>query len=121
MNGDRVEMDYQYSCATRLSHALNKSGYKVTKGVQGSNGKYLTGVLALAAYLGQPTVSATGTAGSIRSSQFQGQKGIIFFKISYSDANGHFALWDGNSLIGGGNHAMDNFSHATQISLWKLK
>ena len=122
LNGDNVDKAYEYTCATRVCHALNKSGSKITQGFSGKSGKYILGVLSLATYLGKPDVTVLGNAGTINgtNSQLSGQKGIIFFKIAYNDANGHFALWDGNTLIGGGNHGMGNFKEATQVSLWKL-
>jgi len=80
-------------------------------------------VLTLKNSLGQADLVMIGQEGSLKSndSRISGQKGIIFFRIKYDDAGGHFALWDGFSLTGGGNHGMGNFKDAIEIHLWNLK
>lgn len=95
------------SCAIRMSHALNRIGYPVPKGhpglltVKGGDGyRYAVRVaetrIWLAEVLGTPDFDLEKTAGEpFDKAQLSGMKGIIVFHISFSDATGHFDVWDG--------------------------
>lgn len=45
---------------------------------------------------------------------FIGEKGIILFVVNWSDATGHFDLWDGERAVGS-----EYFERATHVMLWK--
>lgn len=117
------------TCTIRVSHALNEAGFMIPQGpasgvsglhtVTGANGnQYAYRVKEFDAWLranvGAPslTVKATGGTGVDRA-QFKGRRGIIMFEVAFSDATGHFDLW--NSFA----PAHDEyFARARTVSLW---
>ncbi len=120
--GGNVNADWiTNTCTIRISRALNYAGFAVPYGVAGLNtvrggdGKRYGYRVAemrryLRAVLGPPTVTGTGA----EVAKFQGKKGIIMFDVrGWSDATGHFDLWDGN----GPAHA-EYFDRATTVQLW---
>jgi hypothetical protein len=98
--GNRVPNN---TCALRMSYTLNLSGYPIPKGngtVSGKDGSwYFLRVRDLQAFLttkiGSPTSLPGGTfAGP------SGATGILSFNVSgWSDATGHFTLWNGQSVV----------------------
>lgn len=101
---------WENSCAIRMSRALNYSGIKLPKAP--SNGGNIVGkdklnywirVKDLTKYLVEmledrfPLIKEDGGIDAVNS--FKGKKGIIVFDVSgWSNATGHFTLWDGANL-----------------------
>jgi len=107
------------TCTIRLSRALNYAGFDIPSDVSGLNTlrggddkRYAYRVAEMRRYLlgvlGQPTI--TGTDPSL----YQGHKGIIMFVVKFSDATGHFDLWDGSMPA----HEQ-YFDQAIQVALWE--
>ncbi|PTQ92463.1 RHS repeat-associated protein [Mucilaginibacter yixingensis] len=98
-------VSYGNTCAMRLSYALNKSGATIPyirgKTFKGSNNlNYFIRVKDMASYMdatyGQPNING------MRPGDFSGKTGIIQFNVSgWSDATGHFTLWNGSSPLYG--------------------
>lgn len=98
-------VSYANTCAMRLSYALNKSGapipYERGKTFKGAdNLNYFIRVKDMASYMdatyGQPNINGMSP------SDFSGYTGIIQFNVSgWSDATGHFTLWNGSSPVYG--------------------
>jgi hypothetical protein len=107
------------TCVIRISYAFNKSMAPIPNGwaglttVKGGDGKrYAFRVREFQPFLtgkyGAPDVSGT------TQEAFNGKKGIIMFDVQgWSDATGHFDLWNGS-------HARNSeyFSQASKILLW---
>jgi hypothetical protein len=130
------------TCVIRLSYALNNSKigdfrvdpdkghsrlHVISDEVQPSRGPYAYRVDEFVKYMvsryGRPTFSKSKTDPDIAKSRlptyamrnaFNGKKGIIFFVVDFSDATGHFDLWDGSSTMHG-----DYFMQATHVFLWQ--
>lgn len=157
---------WENTCAARMSYALNRSGIRLA---QASNGGSLKGndgfnywirVKDLKAYLkqrlGKPDIEhspikiteptreqAYQRADDVRNNmlnQIQGKHGIVVFDVTgWSNASGHFTLWDGKDLVyvGPGEHndtgsldyyfwfmrhvGNNKFHQTTHISFWELK
>ena len=64
---------------------------------------------------GAPAVEVDGPSrGPTERSAFTGKRGIIEFKVTgWTDATGHFDLWDGRRCI-----HQDYFDKASRVSLW---
>ncbi len=120
--GGSVNADWiTNTCTIRLSRALNYAGFTVPGAVpglstvRGGDGKRYAYRVAemrryLRAVLGPPTVVGTGADRA----KFAGKKGLIMFDVRiWSDATGHFDLWDGS----GPAHA-EYFDQATTVQLW---
>ncbi|MES2590340.1 MAG: type VI secretion system amidase effector protein Tae4 [Bacteroidota bacterium] len=120
------------TCAMRVSKALNYAGvaHRIKRGhgmevVKGEDGLlYGYRVAELKKYMksiyGSPKLIEKGT--KIKQADFYNRKGIIAFDVKgWSDATGHFSLWDGAKVLYG-----DEFSLPTtgtgvtlvQVSLW---
>jgi len=99
-NGNRVPNN---TCALRMSYTLNRSGYPIPKGsgaISGADGSwYLLRVKSLQTFL----TSTLGAPTSLPGGTFtgpSGKTGIISFNVSgWSDATGHFTLWNGQSVV----------------------
>ncbi len=69
---------------------------------------------------GSPTIIEKGT--KIRQVDFYNKKGIIAFDVSgWSDATGHFSLWDGTKLLYGDEFNLPTSGTGvilTRVSLW---
>ena len=96
---------YANACALRLSRSLNYGGMPIkqsTKGykVKGSDNKpYLLRVREMITFveqnLGKADITFKPQNNQDVSSQLQGKKGIIIFKVSgWGDASGHVTLWN---------------------------
>jgi len=105
--GGKVESNnYPNSCVIRVSRALNYAGQPVRRsvGLLTSSGAdklwYATRVAEFDGYMranyGKPAVEVTGQPkGPTDRAAFRGKRGIIAFKVTgWTDATGHFDLWD---------------------------
>jgi len=93
------------TCASRLSMAFNAGGAPITIAAARAAGAQTLGaadgariifrVTEFRAYLirllGKPSLDDA----SPYDSAFRGRRGIVAFTVSWSDASGHIALWDG--------------------------
>lgn len=117
---------YANTCATRMSYALNRSGLKLPVAPNGGslrgddNLNYWLRVSQLSSklktHLGEPDqkisfekIIRTSESEKLRKrleiardfiSNIKEKKGIVVFEVSgWSDATGHFTLWDGRDLL----------------------
>ena len=124
--GGRVESNnFPNSCVIRVSRALNYSGQPIHRnhGVLTSSGAdglwYAMRVAEFDRYMrftyGEPVVDVGGAAtGPTARTSFTGKRGIIEFKVAgWTNATGHFDLWDGLRCV----HE-DYFDKASRVSLW---
>jgi len=110
------------SCVMRMSKAFNYAGnsheiprsHKGLLTVKGGDGKnYAIRVIEFINYLHRhycpPDIVKMGS--SITPASFTGRKGIIAWLIDgWTDARGHFTLWDGSTgLFEGGHHYFRDF------------
>jgi hypothetical protein len=122
--GGNVDADYITNCCTiRTSRALNGAGAPIPKShpglttVRGADGKrYALRVKEFRVYMretyGPPTLTARG--GAVADS-FRGVQGIIMFDVRiWSDATGHFDLWDGATCAYEG-----HWPEAFEVQLWQ--
>jgi hypothetical protein len=118
--GGNVNADWiTNTCTIRVSRALNYAGFAIPGNipglttVKGGDAKrYAFRVAELRRYfravLGPPTVTG------LTPQDFEGKRGVIVFEVSgWSDASGHFDLWDGYQPA----HA-EYFSKASKVQLW---
>ena len=108
--------DYANTCTMRISKALNYCpGNEIPRlrsllSIKGVDGKrYAVRVKEMKKYLlskyPPPKVLVASPNGVIDSTVIKGKKGIISFDVSgWSDASGHFTLWDGEQLVYAGGH-----------------
>jgi hypothetical protein len=119
--GGNLNLDWvTNTCAIRLCHALILSGHDIEGGpgiatARGGNGKrYIFRVADLDSYLRSVVGGPSATVASPKASHFGGQQGIICFQVScWSDASGHFDLWNGSECA---SHAY--FAEAHKAHLW---
>jgi hypothetical protein len=127
--GGAVNADWiTNTCAIRVSRCLNYGGMPVPSNVpglstiKGGDGKsYAFRVRELKAWLedvlGPPPITHTyaGTGGP-PPPEIEGKKGIICFDVTgWSDATGHFDLWNGGRCA---NHGY--FDLASAVHLWPI-
>jgi hypothetical protein len=116
------------TCVVRVSRSLNYAGFPVPEGypglttVKGGDGqRYGIRVTEFKAYLdreyGPPQVThAYERQGGAVPAEIKGRQGIICFEVSgWSDASGHFDLWNGAACI---NHGY--FERASRVHLWEV-
>lgn len=110
------EPAYQNTCAMRLSKSLNYcKGHEIPKkqnlyciiGVDKK--RYAVRVREMKKYIrdkySKPDFELTAAKGVIDKSSILGKQGIIVFDVSgWSDASGHFSLWDGSKVLYDGGH-----------------
>lgn len=130
--GARVDADWiDNACTLRVSRALNYSEAKVPfikdaegkqQTLKGADGRwYIFRVRILKGYLGdaygKADVTAAGKAGQgVKVDPFLHVRGIIGMKVSgWTNATGHFTLWDGSTCVDGTNYLPD----ASEAWLWK--
>lgn len=132
--------DYANTCAMRISKALNSCpGHELPQlrtllTIKGIDGKrYAIRVKELKKYLlsryPPPNVFIASPKGKIDNTPLLGKKGIIAFDVSgWSDASGHFTLWDGQQLVYAGGHDYFNLYQehengrtlrVTKCTFWK--
>ncbi len=121
MIGGNVNMGWvTNTCVIRMSHAFNRAGAPIPNGfpglttARGGNGKrYAFRVREFKAYLDTQYKPADITGAS--EGDFTGSPGIIMFDVEgWSDATGHFDMWDGGAI-----RYSAYFDKATKIYLWK--
>ena len=134
MIGARVDADYvTNACTLRISRALNYSGVKVpfikdAKGKQqtlkGSDALwYIFRVSVLEKYLndtyGRADISVKGKPDEgVSRDPFLNAKGIIGMRVKiWTDATGHFTLWDGRKFVDDHDAYL---SVASEVWLWKV-
>ena len=118
------------TCVVRVSQALNYGGDPIVAAtglltVSGVDKKrYALRVKEFRKYMvsryGKPSVVAVkGSSGLIDRSSFNGKRGIICFEVKgWTDATGHFSLWNGSSVLYDGGH--DYFGGlAHEAALWE--
>lgn len=131
MIGGEVDADWvTNTCVVRLSRAMNYSGNLVAEvagdeilTLRGADGRpYALRVAEFQRYLrrryGPPTLSWTypPQQGGPVPASFRGRKGILCFEVSvWSDATGHFDLWDGSAPRHHG-----YFDVADAVHLWEV-
>ena len=118
------------TCAIRMSRTLNYNGVTVPSSfaglstVKGGDGKrYAFRVRELHKWLdhalGKPDFDISKKAGdAFDKTQLSSMQGILGFDIHFSDATGHFDMWDGTEF----SHeyaASEYWANATRIWLWK--
>lgn len=123
--GGRVDADWiKNTCAIRVSRSLNYSGRPIPgskKTISGADGLwYFFRVVDLKEYLitnfGPPSLVLKRTAGkAIAKELIKNKKGIVHFDVpGWSDATGHFTLWDGTAC---GDKCY--FEQASVVSFWE--
>lgn len=108
------------TCAIRVCHALITSGFKISDapGIStargGNGGRYIFRVADLDSYLRGEVGGPSTSVASPNKSHFAGQQGIICFEVAaWSDATGHFDLWNGSQCAGS-----EYFTEAHHAHLW---
>jgi hypothetical protein len=132
--GGSVDADWiANTCAIRMSRALNYNDVPVPGNfaglntVKGGDGKrYAFRVrelhIWLAHALGAPDFDVKKKAGeTFDQTTLSALKGIIGFDIHFSDATGHFDLWDGTTFTHEYQTTGEYWSQATRIWLWKAQ
>jgi hypothetical protein len=127
IGGKVKENDFNNSCVIRVSRALNYSDCPILRTewastVSGSDHRwYAFRVSEFLNYMnhefGSPdiVVKAPNGQGPTPYAAFHGHRGIIGFKVDkWSDASGHFDLWDRDHCV----HAQ-YFNEAYEVVLWK--
>jgi hypothetical protein len=131
IGGDVDQAHYRNTCIIRVSQALNYTGHPIPPDTgwfrtkKGKDGKwYGLRVTEFWDYLlkvyGKPTVFARkGNNKVIPVSKFAGIRGIVGFRVKgFTDATGHFTLWDGAELLYGGERH-DYWGISTEAALWE--
>lgn len=107
------------TCVIRVSHSFNEAGSPIPRNYPGltttfgkNNKRYAFRVSEFRPYLEKaykrPEVRGAGR------SAVQGKKGVIMFDVrGWSDATGHFDIWDGTSCAGS-----EYFAEAHAVYLW---
>jgi hypothetical protein len=127
--GGAVNADWvTNTCVVRLSRSLDCAGFPIPSGhpglytLRGGDGKsYALRVQELKAYFRTvygPGLSypCAGQGGPVPA-ELQGVRGIICFDVTgWTDASGHFDLWNGERCA---NHAY--FERASEVHLWKVE
>jgi hypothetical protein len=120
--GGRVDADWvANTCAIRLSRAFNYAGAPIPyskETISGSDGRwYIFRVRVMDTYLratyDDPDLTVKKQGAPITAAQFLHKTGIIHFDVQFSDATGHFTLWDGSACSHG-----DYFDKARSVDLW---
>jgi hypothetical protein len=115
------------TCVLRMSEAFNLAGNAIPRGRAGlytlKGGDKLNYAVRVAEFrkymvsaFGQPDIVRKPPKGrpvGVASTEFPGLRGVLCFQVSFSDATGHFTLWDGSRAVHG-----DYFNRAFQVSLW---
>jgi len=111
------------TCCIRLSHALNSTAHKIPyikdATLSGIKGKYIYRVSDMTKYLkntyGPANVVKSGSPVDFLQA-IAGIQGIICFNVSvWSDATGHYDLWDGSGI-----RYSQYFDVADSIMLWRV-
>lgn len=127
IGGHVQQNNFPNSCVVRISRALNYSGQPIHRGVHaltvsGADHKwYAFRVAEFETYMrheyGAPQVQADAAkdTGPTPRTAFAGRRGVIAFRVKgWSNATGHFDLWNGARCV----HE-DYFDRANHVSLWE--
>lgn len=109
------------ACAIRMSYSLNYSGVIISRGswqtVSGADRKwYIYRVSDLVTFLRLSFGEPDKTVKNPKPKNFEENKGILVFRVNWSDASGHVTLWNGSSCS---DHC--HFPVASEASIWILK
>ena len=116
---------YQNTCAIRMSVALAANGYKISgkykEAVSGSGQALILRVKTMhslvTSIFGQSSWGMSKNPGTkISPDDLPARSGIICFQANWSDATGHFDLWDGAGFVGSG--SVDAISDGFSIEIW---
>lgn len=128
------------TCAIRISRTLNESGHDIPRRFRGmktirggDNKRYAYRVAELRKYMlhryGEPDLKHTyPKVGGSMPATFKGQRGIIMFDVpGWSNATGHFTVFDGTIKSSPGGCKDDKcycsdtcyFKEAIEVWLWK--
>ena len=118
---------YRNTCAVRLSYALNRSGWPIPRSagytLSGSDQmRYLVRVKDMDKYLTSQLGSPQGFDPADWQARLAGQTGIIEYEPKphvWSNATGHFSLFDGVTNVDGPDH--NYTSLASRIYFWRLR
>ncbi len=130
LNYDANPSDFQNTCAVRISHVLNKAGHLIpfesSQTISSSSRPkrwYYYRTIKLKKYIERTYKKADVYKGNFMDNYFSvfGRKGIIFFDINWSDASGHFTLFNGTNTVGGNYNTLDYFNWANKVYFWELK
>lgn len=107
------------TCVIRISYCFNYAGYLIPNGVPGlettfgkDRKRYAFRVAEFKPFLEKTFKRADVSGRSER--DVKGKKGVIMFDVEgWSDATGHFDLWDGRKCAGS-----EYFDKAHRIYLW---
>ena len=124
--GGKLNYDWiTNTCTIRTSHAFNCGGELIPKGIEGLNTiaspagwNYAYRVAEFDRWLrrthGAPDHVIEGEAGTLTPTALAKAQGIICFEVaSWTDATGHFDMWNGVQTV----HGM-YFDKAHRISVW---
>ncbi|MCR9161570.1 MAG: type VI secretion system amidase effector protein Tae4 [Nannocystaceae bacterium] len=107
------------TCVIRVSHSFNEAGSPIPANYPGltttygkNNKRYAFRVAEFKPYLDKaykrPEINGTGR------NDVHGKKGVIMFDVrGWSDATGHFDIWDGRNCAGS-----EYFDKAHAVHLW---
>jgi len=137
--GGSIDGDWiSNTCAIRMSHTIQGAGLLIPK--QGDNQSirskrnptfsYIFRVAKLRPWLisnlRKPDLVVLAPGGpknpGVPIAPFAGKRGIITFEISWSDASGHFDLWDGSCMVEY-HHITETdryFGLAVSVALWEF-
>ena len=130
LGGDWPELikkkEWRNTCAVRLSVAFNKSGLSVAnfkEANDGSGGPLIVRVKTMGKFVkehyGEWSWGMSKPVGSDIVDEIPKWRGIIAYHADWSDATGHFDLWDKNTFVGTGNTA--DIADGFDVMLWRLE
>lgn len=119
--------NYNNTCAIRLSVALKMAGLPVPnqfkEAIDGKGNPLILKVVTMSKFLESslgPQYWGMSKEPSVplKMSHIPKISGIIVYHASWSDATGHFDLWDGYNFVGNGN--LDGVRDGFDIALWRI-
>lgn len=119
--------NYRNTCAIRLSVAFYKSGISVPskfqEAISGAGDSIIVKVRTMKEFIeakyGGPFWGMSKSPGTqIDPSVLPARKGIIVYHALWSDATGHFDLWDGSNFVGAG--TFTDVADGFDVALWTL-
>lgn len=125
--GGKVDADWiTNTCAIRMSRCLNYGGLKIPRGVglsvvSGSDKLwYAYRVKELSRWLktmlGTPDLSVPWAKQTTAPEPMIGKRGIMVIEANWSDATGHFTLWNETACVDDSWY----FPAATRVIFWEL-
>lgn len=116
------DKDYQNTCAIRLSIAFQASGYKIPakfkEAIAGDGRPIIIKVKTMWDYVTETVGPFTWGMSKEPGSEIKipAKKGIIVYHKAFSDATGHFDLWNTSSFIGAGK--LSDVADGFDLALW---